>query len=407
MESLARICQLFEQRLGFNTNYLPQSVWEKAVRERMKACGYTDEKQYYNFLVIDRIEFQELTEIIVVPETWFFRDPAALQYLVRWLKSFVNKSHVAMARILCIPCSTGEEPYSIAMALNEAEIPSSKFLIEGIDISQPLIERATKGLYGKNAFRTIEDKLFSKYFIKKNDLYQLKPEIKAQVMFKKGNVFDPDLFPSRIAFDAIFCRNLLIYLESHSQKKLFDIISRLLKPEGRLFVAPSELETARLYGFQAMGEPQACALRLESATTEPTWQPMKQQLSQAEISRLLSTSAVSPYKSRRSTDLIKIATEHADKGQFDIAKQLCDEHLQDHREDPAAYYLLGLISHATGDMLKAETYFLKTIYLSPMHHEALVYLSLLMEKKGEFEKSRVFKQRAMRSVASTPTKEPL
>ncbi len=307
-----------------------------------------------------------------------------------------------MARILSVPCSSGEEPYSIAMALTEEGIPSTHYLIEGVDISYHLIQKALQGVYGKNAFRAIEDRYFSKYFSKKGEHYLIKHEVKSQVLFKKGNVFDKELFATKGAYDAIFCRNLLIYLEPLSQKKLLGILARLLKPEGRLFVAPSELETARMYGFKAVGTPQSCALRFESGQSDGYWIGKKQQSKEQAFPFGVPSKAP---KAAAADGLIKSATEYADSGQFDAARQLCNEHLAFHHNDPAAYYLLGVIAHATGEMSKAESYFQKTVYLSPTHHEALVYLSLLMEKRGDHDKSRLYRERAGRCLASEDTKK--
>src|SRR5690348_12344115 len=125
MQTLKKICQLYEQRLGFNSQYLSMSSWERAVKSRMDTLGTDNDKNYFHLLINDPKEFQALTELVVVPETWFFRDAEAFNYLKTWAVQHFRKSQARSLRILCIPCSTGEEPYSVAMTLRSASIPAS------------------------------------------------------------------------------------------------------------------------------------------------------------------------------------------------------------------------------------------------------------------------------------------
>lgn len=395
MESLKRICQLFEQRLGYNTRYLSDSLWERAVKERMKEIFYNDDKLYYNYLATNEAEFQHLTEKVVVMETWFFREPAAFEYLVEWLKTFLNKGNARMVRILSIPCSTGEEPYSIAIALQDAGIPSSQYLIEGVDISKELVESGLQAVYSKNSFRNIKEKYFKKYFIKKGDKYSVIADVRSQVFLRQGNALDKDTFPPHVAYDAIFCRNLMIYLDPATQKRLFAILAKALKPEGRLFVAPSELEAARINGFQAMGSPQSCALRFAQDQLEQSYLRPPTHLSQKEAEAIIS-SFQRPLNHKKSQDRMKEAMILADSGSFKKAEILCQEHLTENKEDPQAFFILGLIYHACADFIKAEEYFSKALYLAPEHYEALVYMSLLMERQGDHARATVFKERAER-----------
>ncbi|MFA6915297.1 MAG: CheR family methyltransferase [Parachlamydiales bacterium] len=394
MESLKRICLLFEQRLGYNTHYLADSLWERAIKERMKELLYEDEKLYYNYLATNEAEFQHLTEKIVVIETWFFRDSAAYDYLVEWLKTFLNKGNTRMVRILSVPCSTGEEPYSIAIALQDAGIPSSQYLIEGVDISRELIERGLKGVYSKNSFRNLKEKYFKNYFVKKGENYSIITDVRSQVFLRHGNAMLESTYPQNVAYDAIFCRNLMIYLDTASQKKLFAILAKKLKPEGRLFVAPSELEAARINGFQAMGTPQACALRYNYDET-PTPVKQSQHLSAKEAEAILMSFSI-PLNRRKSMNRMKEAMALADNGSFKKAEILCQEHLKENKDDPEAFYLLGLICQACSDFPKAEEYFTKTLYLAPEHYEALIHMSLIMERHGDHDRASVFKKRAQR-----------
>lgn len=377
------IRQFFEQRLGLNTEYLSQASWERAICERMTQSRCSDENKYCTLLAADKFECQKLIDLVVVPETWFFRDAYAIDSLVDWVKQGLQCNPHRCFRILSMPCSSGEEPYSIAIALSHAGFSSSNYFLEAIDISSKLIEKAIQGIYGKNSFRTIDDKFYSEYFSKLKEQYILDKNICSKVSFRQGNVLDDLLFPQDINYDAIFCRNLLIYMTPEAQKKLLALLAHLLSYDGRLFVAPSELELARSQGFQAVGEAQTCALRYEPIEqTAPKTQTNIREIADICLAR------VDAYP-----DKLQEAINLADKGCFENAQRFCVEYLQTHKDDAQAYFLLGVISHANDNIKQAEEYFLKTLYLCPNHLPALVYMALLMERKGDHKRAELFRER--------------
>ncbi len=398
MESLEHICQLFEQRLGINIQYPSSSVWSQAVHRRMEERNCPDEKQYYALLVTDHFEFQQLTELIIVPETWFYRDKAAFYYLSEWAKNFLKNKPNHTLRILSAPCSSGEEPYSIAMSLNEVEISYASYIIEAIDISKILIKKATKAIYGKRTLRNTDDHLLKKYFYKSAaGEFALIPTLHQHIYFKQANLLDTGLFSSRVKYDVIFCRNLLIYLQPNIQKKLIHILTKILGPEGLLFVAPSEIEAVRSQGFYSVGNPRACALIFgEKSPTPQIREDLNDRLH--ELLRPASLHELSQTIKLEYPEGLKEAMELADRGRFDEAHKRCIEYLKTHKEDASAYFLLGAICHACGESRQAEEYFQKTIYLAPHHHEALVYLASLLEKRGDHEKAKIYRDRIQRSL---------
>lgn len=390
MSDLAKIYPIFQQRLGFNTNYLTPNAWEKALKKRMQERKCDDLKYYVHLLITDHNEFQAFTDLIVVPETWFFRDQASFDYLRQWTSALIESKGYRIIRILSLPCSTGEEPYSIAMALHLEGIPSGNYVIEGVDISNKLLEKAAKGVYSKNSFRGRDLSYRERYFSFKEEGYVLSPAIRRQVYFRQANALDLHTFPTHIYYDVIFCRNLFIYLHQDSQKRLLRTFAQVLTPNGLLILSPSELELARCEGFEAVGPLQACAMQHGHQAQIVKKVPQKSK----EVEKQKKVSVSSVQLDDIITNRLRDARKLADEGHFNEAINHCHSHLKIQENDPEAFYLLGVIYQALGQYDRAESYFNKTIYLKPDHQEALVYLALIMEKKGDKERGGIFRQRA-------------
>lgn len=148
---LAAFENLLKQTMGLDATSIGSSAIERAVQERLSACHLKDPDSYWERVRSSETELQELVEAVVVPETWFFRNPEAFAALVRLVREEWLPSHPeGVLRLLSLPCSTGEEPNSIAMALLDAGFPANRFDIDAIDISARALARAQLGLYGRN-----------------------------------------------------------------------------------------------------------------------------------------------------------------------------------------------------------------------------------------------------------------
>lgn len=164
---------------------------------------------------------QELINQLTTNETYFFREYAQIEDLVKSVKS--SKQYV---EILCAPCATGEEPYSIAISLLEAGV--SEFGITGIDISQEALERAYEGVYSSRNVKKLSQDIISKYFTCRDDKYYINSNIKNMVILKHANIFDDD-FLNIGKFDYVFSRNMLIYFDKETKIKAKDILQKALK----------------------------------------------------------------------------------------------------------------------------------------------------------------------------------
>src|ERR1700730_16908720 len=150
----ARIAALLKEKMGLDAESIGVACVERAVRERLAAQGLENAQLYWELLSASEPALQELIEAIVIPETWFFRDPEAFAALVRvvreeWLPQHTHSAGAqGTLRILSLPCSTGEEPFSMAMALLDSGFPAQRFHIDAIDISLRAIAHAERGIYG-------------------------------------------------------------------------------------------------------------------------------------------------------------------------------------------------------------------------------------------------------------------
>lgn len=166
---------------------------------------------------------QKLINYLTTNESFFYRELHQIRDLVHKVK--LGEQPV---NILCAPSSTGEEIYSIVIALLEAEIPKNRFHIIGIDINSDALKQAELGVYNQRNISNIPKQLLAKYFNKKDSKYYLSNEIKQCVQLKTENIFSSS-FKSLGKFDYIFSRNMLIYFDEKTKKEARIILESLLK----------------------------------------------------------------------------------------------------------------------------------------------------------------------------------
>lgn len=265
-EYFDKILLFMEDKIGLNRLALSDSIWKNAVKERMSACRMDQGESYYKKLIISPTEFQNLVELAIVPETWFFRDFPGIRYICKAVRE-LHAQGKKKVHIISVGCSSGEEPYSIAIALLEAGLLMDSFLIEGLDISANNIEVARKGLYGANSFRTSSLIDFSRYFIEEKGSKRVDWPLRDKVIFHAENILDPKITEKLLGpYDIIICRNFFIYLHPGAQKQVFQLFEKLLKPEnGILIVASTEIELAVKHGFELISGPKNCAFHKQKS----------------------------------------------------------------------------------------------------------------------------------------------
>jgi chemotaxis protein methyltransferase WspC len=354
------------------------------------------------------VELQELIEAIVVPETWFFRDREAFSTLVRVArKAWWTTPADGVRRILSIPSSTGEEPYSIAMALFDAGVPADRFCIDAIDISAHALTVARAGVYRKNSFRGRELGFRARYFDATATGYELADRVCRQVQFRQGNLLAREVAAEATRYDAIFCRNLLIYFDRPTQERAVRALERLLTPVGIVVVAPCETGVLLNHGFIPLPAPNAFAFRREDAAPAArkasNVRPRRFRVGRppARVPVALTAKTDAPTETVVNLDE---AAEFANRGRFDEAIERCEQHLT--RSGPSAevFHLMGLVRDASGNPTEAERCYRKALYLDPHHDEVLVHLALLLEKGGKTSEAQRLRERTLRLQQGTRLK---
>lgn len=383
--SLMAIESLLSQKIGIDFNIIGSTKITKVVESRCRICGIPNLKAYLQLLQSSQEELAELVEQIVVPETYFFRDRKSFEFLQTVAKEWLAKSNHAILRLLSVPCSTGEEPYSIAISLIEAGLTTSQFRVDAIDISRQAISKAQRAVYGNSSFRGQEFVDRQRYFLQNKEEYEVCSEVRNVVNIRQGNLLD--FKTVSVKYDIIFCRNLLIYLEPKASTQVFSILHGLLQPSGLLFVGAAETAKTPSSLFTLVRQSSSFAYRKSSAVKSQSY----------EVKKPISRYYEAPprvQKTNSTPSLIERAKQLADAGHVETAINHCNEYLK--REsliNVEAHTLLGILYQTKTNYLQAEDCFRKALYLNPNDYEALMHLALLKEYRGDMAGASILKQR--------------
>ena len=413
MSSDQRFFDFLKERIGLDVTSVGPAIIERAVRQRTTLSQAAHADEYWQLLQGSRDEQQALIEAVIVPETWFFRYPESFATLGKLARNrLAELNNMRALRILSLPCSTGEEPYSIAMALLDAGLRPHQFKVDGMDVSPLSVEKARRALYGKNSFRGQDLDFRERHFTPEQDGHRVNENVREQVRLQVGNVLDPTLLASEPAFDFVFCRNLLIYFDQPTQKLVFEVLKRLTHFDGVLFIGPAEGSLLGRLGMRSIGIPQSFAFSRHSEPHPeplPTPKPIAVPISQPQRStppapvRNRPFAAVTPLPTASknanpdaATLLANIAAL-ANEGKSAEARTACEQYLRSHEPVAQVFYWLGLLSDVAGLTLEAQGFYRKALYLEPQHPEALMHLAALLQAQGDSVGARRLQERAARS----------
>jgi chemotaxis protein methyltransferase WspC len=396
---------LLREKIGLDPASVGGDTVERAVHSRMRFCGLSRREDYWERVQTSSEELQELIEAVIVPETWFFRDREAFDALGRLVIEDWSISHPGVnLHVLSAPCSTGEEPYSIVMALIDGGFSCGRLRVDAVDISVRALAHARKGIYGANSFRGQDLAYRDRYFEKTPKGYALSPPIRDAVAFHHGNLLSANLHFDLQLYDVIFCRNLLIYFDRTTQERVLESLGRMLVPNGLLFVGPAEAFLATTRGFRSVNRSLAFAFRIRAGPLEDRREfnpPRVQKESKPRVKPAVSSppratalplpAAVPVIQAEVN---LAAARSLADAGKLAEAQAACEAHLKRHGGSSPGYYLLGLIHDAKGNQKDAEVCYRKVLYLEPGHGEALTHLALLSERQGDLQGARRLRARA-------------
>ena len=293
MSNDPRFFAFLKERIGLDVASVGEAIIERAVRQRSQAVAAQTADEYWHHLQFSHDEQQALIEAVIVPETWFFRYPESFATLARLAKARLAEINQLRAlRILSLPCSTGEEPYSIAMALLDAGLAPHQFKVQGVDVSPLSVARAQRGVYGRNSFRGGDLEFRDRHFTEQADGYRIEDRVREQVRLNVGNLLDPGLLANEPSYDFVFCRNLLIYFDQPTQKQVFEVLKKLTHVDGVLSARPK----AACWGARACAR-SACPSRSHSAGT-----PNRSSLSRSSCRSPRRRLGATSYRSRPSRD---------------------------------------------------------------------------------------------------------
>jgi chemotaxis protein methyltransferase CheR len=225
---------------------------ESRLQKRLRALGIKTFKDYCQYLFSDEGKCSELThciDAITTNKTDFFREASHFDYLTsQVLPALIKAGDISCKRRFTVwsaGCSTGEEPYTLAMILSEfAEtMPGFDFKVLASDISTQVLDKAKLGVYSQESVSPVPEELKLKYLLRSKDsrksLVRIVPRLREKVIFHRLNFMESH-FNIRDKVDVIFCRNVIIYFDRITQEKLMNTFCRYLLPGGYLFLGHSE-----------------------------------------------------------------------------------------------------------------------------------------------------------------------
>ena len=396
---------LLKQDIGLDIASIGSTAVDRAVQAGILRSGAADAQAYWDLVRDSRREWQELVDAIVVPETWCFRDREAFSAMLHMVQDEWLPAHAdGKVRLLSVPCSTGEEPYSMAMALMDSGVPAGRYAIDAVDVCAKSITRAREALYGKNSFREADLEYRDRYFAAAGRGHRLREAVRQQVRFHQGNIFALDQVLGAQTYDVIFCRNLLIYFDPDTQARAIQLLHRRLAPDGVLFVAPSEAGLPLEQDFVATRIPRAFAFRKRADEPAPRLQatppvvvclPRPPAPRPVPIDRPVVAVAVQADAGAS----LREASRLADAGRLSEAAQHCAAHLGEQGASAQGFHLLGLINAAAGNLTIADGFFRRALYLDQSHADSLIHLALLLEKRGDTAGARQLRNRMARLEA--------
>ncbi len=246
-EEFKLLSELIYKYCGLTFSGSQKILFQKRVKNRVEKLRLNTFKEYYQYIKFDMKREQELKELVdalTVNETFFFREPAQFNALFEHIIPEIHeKTKQKSLKIWSAACSTGAEPYSLAILFNEKGFYKDGWRIEivGTDICLSALEEAKQAQYTEAAFRNTDSAIKNKYF-KRNaaGLFELDREIVKKVSFKYLNLLNDTQMRMMKNINVIFCRNVLIYFDNDAKKKVVENFYQSLTKNGYLLIGQSE-----------------------------------------------------------------------------------------------------------------------------------------------------------------------
>lgn len=247
-----RLSEFISSSSGIKMPLGKKVMLEARLGKRLRSLGITSYHDYCEYLFNaegGEKELVHMIEAVTTHKTDFFREPQHFDYLIETiLPEYVNTAGEGRGNIFRVwsaGCSSGEEPYTLAMVLSEFASQCRGFLFSllATDLSTQILEKAQRGIYDEERVITVPQSLKKKYILRSKDankgLVRMVPELRTLIRFEKLNLMD-EHYSLRDPLDVIFCRNVIIYFDRNTQERLINRFCRYLKPNGYLILGHSE-----------------------------------------------------------------------------------------------------------------------------------------------------------------------
>jgi len=244
-ELIQEIISIIKDKVDIDfENYKINTILRR-LRQRISILNFNSIDEYYKYFIenLDK-ETKILSEYFLIKTTEFFREPVYFYYFQKLAKDLISSKR-NFIKILCIGCSSGEEPYSIAMILSEkrSKNPRFDFQIDAFDVDPDTISEAKKAIYVEEALNNVPHKFIKKYFHKLGDRYKLDTtDFEKNISFYVMDIFKmKSSFQGILQYNFIFARNIFLYIKEHQTTKLFEKIIPMLEKGGYLILGSAEL----------------------------------------------------------------------------------------------------------------------------------------------------------------------
>ena len=236
-----KLSALIYERCGIKLGPEKKALLQSRLSKVLRKEGIPSYEDYYRRVISDRSgrELIRLIDLITTNFTHFFREHQHFQYLREHILPEMRELGAKGIYIWSAGCATGEEPYSIAITLLESPgVMDWRKEILASDVSTQALEFAREGVYPEERLKGGPPEWRRKYFLKEGDRYRLKDRVRRMVEFRRLNLLSPP--PWRGCFDVIFCRNVMIYFDQPTKRRVLGSLLQALKPGGYLFVGHAE-----------------------------------------------------------------------------------------------------------------------------------------------------------------------
>ncbi|MBN1649636.1 MAG: chemotaxis protein CheR [Spirochaetales bacterium] len=246
-QAFQKLSQFIEKNLGIKMPENKQVMLESRLQKRLKKLDYSSFEKYLEYLFSSEgmiNEYPRLIDAVTTNKTDFFREPKHFDFLVENVLGvglFRQKKHL---RLWSAASSTGEEPYTLALVMEEycRNHSGQTYSILATDISEEVLQTALTAVYQAEKLVPVPKQLLSRYFLRSKDkskaLYRIKPAIRSKIIFRQLNLLDSYTLDQKM--DIVFCRNVLIYFDRAKQKQVLTRIIENMHDDGILFLGHSE-----------------------------------------------------------------------------------------------------------------------------------------------------------------------